>query len=451
MPARSLRTTFGVATVALTGIALLVVSAVVLTTRHLRATNRELGAAVESVQLSHQATIDLLLLARTGDPVVRQGLEQALLARLAALEALVTSPREAELLGETRRDLEGYFAAPTDLQRFVETYASISTLVELNVAQARASNADAALWDRRGTSLGIGAGAVILAITGAMVWWLRARTFRPMSRLADTMARYGRGDPTARARDEGPAEIRAMATQFNDMAADLAARQRAQTAFLGGVAHDLRNPIGAIRLTVEQLGLLVENGTLPGDRVQPALLRLQRSLSRVDRMIDDFLDVSRIEAGQLGLERQRCDVRDIVADTVANLDAPPSHPVNVSLPEQPIVTTGDPMRLEQALGNLIGNAVKYSPEGGAIDVRAAADDSAVVIEVVDRGIGMSDDDLRRLFEPFGRVGSARGIPGIGLGLFVTRRIVEAHGGAIEVESSPGKGSLFRVRLPASPT
>ena len=111
----------------------------------------------------------------------------------------------------------------------------------------------------------------------------------------------------------------------------------------------------------------------------------------------------------------------------------------------------DPLRIEQVITNLLSNAIKYSPEGGRVDVAVAPQEDGAVISVTDQGLGISEEDQQRLFEPFRRVGlSMETIPGVGLGLFVVRRIVEAHHGRIDVTSARGKGSSFRIWIPSSP-
>ena len=125
-------------------------------------------------------------------------------------------------------------------------------------------------------------------------------------------------------------------------------------------------------------------------------------------------------------------------------------PIDVQLPEEPAVVECDPMRIEQVVTNLISNAIKYSPDDAPVTVSVASNDEEVAVSVADRGIGLSEEERQRLFEPFRRVGlSKEAVPGVGLGLFVVKRIVDAHHGRIEVESEPGEGSTFRVLLPAA--
>ncbi len=166
-------------------------------------------------------------------------------------------------------------------------------------------------------------------------------------------------------------------------------------------------------------------------------------------MVNDFVDVSQIEAGRLRIESRPCDVVGLIKEVVAVLvDTTPAHRIEVSAPNVPVVVHCDPLRIEQAVENLMSNAIKYSPPDAAILVRVAREDTGVMIEVRDEGPGISDVDQQRLFKAFHRVGSYERIPGIGLGLFVTHGIVEAHRGTIEVVSAAGRGSTFRIHLPA---
>ena len=140
---------------------------------------------------------------------------------------------------------------------------------------------------------------------------------------------------------------------------------------------------------------------------------------------------------------------ELVRQSVELFEGVPSkHEIALTVPDRPIVLACDALRIEQIVINLVSNAIKYSPEGSQVDLRVAHSNSSLVIAVTDRGVGISAEDQQRLFEPFRRVGlSKEAVPGVGLGLFVVRRLVEAHGGRIEVDSSAGEGSTFRVLLP----
>jgi signal transduction histidine kinase len=122
------------------------------------------------------------------------------------------------------------------------------------------------------------------------------------------------------------------------------------------------------------------------------------------------------------------------------------------MPDEPIVVECDQLRIEQVITNLISNAIKYSPPGASVDVAVEPCEGHVAVRVTDRGRGIATEDLDRIFEPFRRVGLSREcVPGVGLGLFVVRRIIEAHRGRIELDSEPGAGSTFRIVLPRSPS
>jgi two-component system, OmpR family, sensor histidine kinase MtrB len=127
----------------------------------------------------------------------------------------------------------------------------------------------------------------------------------------------------------------------------------------------------------------------------------------------------------------------------------PKHELAVDVPESEVWVRCDPLRIDQVLSNLINNAIKFSPAGGRVTVQLKRDGHEAILSVADCGIGISDEDQQRLFEPFRRVGPSRDtIPGVGLGLFVVRQIVLAHGGRVELASAPGRGTEFRVRLQA---
>jgi signal transduction histidine kinase len=169
-------------------------------------------------------------------------------------------------------------------------------------------------------------------------------------------------------------------------------------------------------------------------------------------MVFDFVDAARIEAGRLELQLETCDVREI-ARVPIDLFEPtaPAHRLSLVAPHEPVLVTCDPARIEQVLNNLLSNAIKYSPRGGRVTVAIEPRDDFVALSVTDEGVGISAEDRALIFEPFRRTGSSKeSVPGVGLGLFIAKRIVESHGGRITVGSAPEKGSTFRVELPTRP-
>jgi signal transduction histidine kinase len=230
---------------------------------------------------------------------------------------------------------------------------------------------------------------------------------------------------------------------YRTATAAITARDR----ILGIVAHDLRNPLNTITLTAE---LLVEEAGGDSHRMQLAQLIL-RSSARMNRLIDDLRDVSRIEAGRLNLQREIQDPLRLAAEAV-ELSQPLAsgrsltlaHGTREKLP--PVLADRD--RILQVLTNLIGNAIKFTPVGGRIEVRVNAARDGVRFSVSDTGSGIPAESLPRLFEPFWQ-GEGLRREGMGLGLTIARGIVDAHGGSITAQSEPNLGSTFEFIIPAA--
>jgi signal transduction histidine kinase len=216
--------------------------------------------------------------------------------------------------------------------------------------------------------------------------------------------------------------------------------------FVSLVSHEMRSPmaavIGAAR-TLEQRWR-----ELTPEQRQAFLALIADETARLAALIGDVLDTSRIDAGTFTYRFADLDLGALVHEAVAAAslaqdEVPLVADVRSSLPH----VLGDGERLRQVLGNLIDNAVKYSPAGEPVEVRAASNHQVVLVSVRDRGPGIASDDQRLIFEKFGRVGGANAKPGTGLGLYIARSIAEAHGGTLEVSSTPGRGSTFTLRLP----
>ncbi|HEX5520038.1 MAG TPA: ATP-binding protein [Longimicrobiaceae bacterium] len=222
----------------------------------------------------------------------------------------------------------------------------------------------------------------------------------------------------------------------------------ARNSVLRIVAHDLRNPLNAIGMTAEMMA----EAPPPAEQIVKRAQLISRAAAQMDRLIQDLLDVVRLDAGQLALDRALVAPERLVHQVV-ELNAPLATARGLTLTsdrpaeELPPVEV-DAQRIVQVLGNLIDNAIKFTPKGGEIEVGVAAKDDEVGFFVHDSGVGMSADDLEHLFRPFWQARRG-GREGAGLGLAISRAIVEAHGGRISAESTPGVGSTFHVTLPAA--
>jgi signal transduction histidine kinase len=220
--------------------------------------------------------------------------------------------------------------------------------------------------------------------------------------------------------------------------------------FLSVASHELRTPLTALvlRLTDVQHNLAErpasEDASLPGK-----IDRAVRSTAQLTHLIDDLLDVSRIAAGRLSLRRGNCDLAEIARDAVDHA----AEEARRAGTELRIVATAavrghwDRTRIEQVLANLLSNAIKYGG-GRPVEVAVAAGDGAGRVSVSDHGIGIAAVDQARIFDRFERAASVRNYGGLGLGLYITRQIVDAHGGTIRIDSQPGAGTTFTVELPA---
>jgi two-component system, OmpR family, phosphate regulon sensor histidine kinase PhoR len=231
--------------------------------------------------------------------------------------------------------------------------------------------------------------------------------------------------------------------------------QRIRTEFIDNLSHELRTPLTSIRLLAEVLVGEIERAKVP-PRVREAILKIEVETGHLVQMVTELLDLSRIEQGEIGLRREAIDLGRLVASAMDRL-RPYAAQQNVELrsqlpaddAERRII--GDEDRLGQLLMNLLHNAIKFSPAGGEVVVRARAEVSQTVLEVEDHGIGIPGGELERVFERFYKVDRARSPTGggTGLGLSIARHIAERHGGHIWVESEEGRGSRFSVVLPRS--
>ncbi|MHB2019726.1 MAG: sensor histidine kinase [Candidatus Xenobia bacterium] len=211
-------------------------------------------------------------------------------------------------------------------------------------------------------------------------------------------------------------------------------------------AHDIRSPLNAIMGNAHML----LHKTLPAEKARELLTDIQEIAVRLDSMVGTLLDVSRVEAGQLHLDVQPVEVRMVLEKALATARRHTRHEIVLD-GELTLSVLADPVRTLQVLYNLIGNAIKYAPDGGRIEVRVSRKAAFVLIEVKDSGLGIANHELPKVFDRFFRSRDPRAasISGHGLGLFIVKTFVEMMGGRIWVTSVPGEGSTFSFTLPAA--
>ncbi|NUP11380.1 MAG: HAMP domain-containing histidine kinase [Polyangiaceae bacterium] len=450
-----MRTIFGVVTIVVTALCLSVAGALIILSTMLRRATNEAVAAAETIRVTEEAEIDVLLHAREAHEPARLVIGSRLRTRLSEARLYGTSTHELAALDEARKRVEDYVTAaeaerrtsPAVLEKQEAAIEALERLGDVNVAQSQTAQMRAEQWNQVSRWMGLCAGVLAVAVAISLLVWLRARAFAPISSLAGAMQRFGQGDVGVRAEVEGAAELRAICYQFNQMADGLVAQRQAHVAFIGGVAHDVRNPLSALKMS---LALLRPGQAAPSDEQLRRFAAIaDRQLTQLERMIGDFLDIERIEVGKLELKTEKHDGVRIVRE-VADLfeGTSPKHRLKLSAPSEPIPVECDALRVQQVLINLVSNAIKYSPGGGDVDIRVNTSDGEMVVSVTDSGVGISETDQVSMFEPFRRVGLSKGtVPGVGLGLYVVKKLVEAHDGRIDVQSTPGTGSTFTVRLP----
>jgi signal transduction histidine kinase len=239
--------------------------------------------------------------------------------------------------------------------------------------------------------------------------------------------------------------------EAEEHARDAEAARQSLREFISMVSHELRTPVTAVLGSAQ---LLIRRQARSSDDVtERTLVAVEQAAQRMRRLLDDLVDAGRAGAGHFSVVPAPVDLAEVVREVAALRGAAaPLHHLDVELPSDSGALRGtwDRARLEQVLANFVSNAARYAPEGTEIRITARRDGDAVVLGVSDHGPGIAEEDAARLFQPFSRLRRDAGIPGMGLGLYLCKAIVEAHGGRIWVESRVGEGSTFWISLPPRP-
>jgi signal transduction histidine kinase len=373
----------------------------------------------------------------------------------AALDAYTTSMPSRQALAQIRaglQELQVTPGPPPSLEGLATSadalLASVDQFYEHSESQTKRSMgaARAMYGTMNDWALGLSVGTAVLLLLGS-VSTIR-HVVRPVLALSRVAVQFGGGDFFARAPVLHEDELGELARTFNNMAEDIAHREKERLQFVAMVVHDLKNPV----LAIEMAARLLRRPPESEEAFRSYLDALNEEARRLESIVRDLTDDLQVASGHFTLQKAPVDLCALVRQLLrAQAAALAAHQVDIESGERCMVW-GDARRLERAAMNLVSNAVKYSPAGTRVVVRVEKSGAFVRLSVSDQGPGISREDLQVIFQPFGRGRRTDTLAtGTGMGLYIVKQIVDAHSGRIEVESEPGHGATFRVILPLAQT
>ncbi len=366
------------------------------------------------------------------------------LVEIARTDPAAASTREATAEGRRRIDT---------IRNGFDRFLAFENIRAARTASAADNRSQIAI------ALGLTALAWTVVLVIAFGLYLARSVARPVQNVAQGASELAAGDLSVRLDERGPGEIGELTRSFNRMAEALARNrtelqtqyerlresEQLKTELIAIVSHELRTPLASM---LGFTSLLLQRETDP--RTQLHYLNIINAQSRrLAALLDDFLNLQRLEEGRLQLENQTVDMATLLREQAQLFSAESDrHKLELRLDERQLPVRGDPDRLAQVVGNLLSNAIKYSPSGGLVEIVGERENGTVRISVRDEGLGIPPDQQERIFTKFFRGNAAAsGIAGSGLGLAFARAVVEAHGGEISFSSETGKGTVFRIELP----
>jgi two-component system OmpR family sensor kinase/two-component system sensor histidine kinase BaeS len=285
----------------------------------------------------------------------------------------------------------------------------------------------------------------VAAVSGVVIFALLYTVVRrvgmPLGGIVEAANRLAEGDFSTRVAEYGPESLRTVAKAFNTMATRLESHDQQRRHLMADIAHELRTPLSVIQGRLE--GFL--DGVYPrDDERMEALLEETRLLAR---LVEDLRTLANAESGALTLHKEPTDLAVLVQEVVEAFSADAARvgaSLRCDLPRDVPFVTVDPIRIREVLSNIVSNAIRHTPAGGAVSVAVASAKTRVLLSVTDTGSGIAPEDLPRIFDRFYK---GEGSRGSGLGLTIARSLVAAHGGDISAESAVGRGTTITVMLP----
>jgi signal transduction histidine kinase len=362
---------------------------------------------------------------------------------------IVLTAVNGTVIADSRRELLGQYYNPDSPSSNLTMPWSVGVVGKVYITPDPEAEPYVAPFRRLAASINrslLLGGSVAIVIALLLTFVLSRRMSSPIGVLANAARRLGRGDLSQRVQFQGKGEVGELAQAFNSMAADLEHAEQLRRNLVADVAHELRTPLSNIQGYLEAIR----------DRVMKPNAATIRSLNEetalLSRLVDELQELSLAEAGELKLVYQAEDIANVVKQAVTSWQpqvAAKEISLSLDLPDNLPLVNIDRQRVNQVLHNLLENAVAHTHKGGTINVAAMTQGDWVEVCVSDTGEGIPAEDLPNIFERFYRVdrSRARATGGSGLGLTIAKRLVEAHGGQITVQSELGKGSSFSFTLP----
>jgi two-component system sensor histidine kinase BaeS len=327
-------------------------------------------------------------------------------------------------------------------QSQLEPYVAPAALLYVNTPSRASANFDLSPANQKRI---VGVAAAVLLITLIISVAGGFRLVQPLRALTRASRQMTGGDENVRVKVRGTDEIGQLSQAFNELADSRARTESLRQAMVSDIAHELRTPLSNIRGWLEA----VEDGVTQPD--QAFIASLSEEAALLQHIIDDLRDLATADAGNLRIHPERVYLGNLFDQVVSTYRTQAEH-AQIKLTSETagdIELDADPVRLRQAIGNLVTNALRYTPAGGTVKVAGRPETDSIVIDVIDSGAGIAAEDLPKVFDRFWRAEQSRNrqTGGSGLGLAIVRSLVDAHGGTVSVVSEPGQGATFTLRLP----